>query len=192
MEEHSDADLMAKVRDGDYCAFDEIYRRYSGRLRRFLFSLTWDQDTAEDYLQETFARLYRARHRYEPTGSFATFIFRIAKNYYLTQRRRAKRRPEEASLDHLSTDGRKSFENIPANQSIEPEIHLVAEYQKYRIRQAVMSLPEDLKMVFVLCHFEDLKYVDIAELLGIPVGTVKSRMFRAVSTLRSVFQEEPL
>ncbi len=192
MKQLSDAELMECVSNGDYSAFDELYRRYSERLRRFLFTLTWDQDTAEDYLQETFARLYRARQSYEPTGKFSTFIFRIAKNYYLTQRRKEMRRPDEASLESRGNDGAKLFENIRANQAIEPEFHLVAEYQKFRIRRAIMSLPDNLKMVFVLSHFEDMKYAEIAELLGIPVGTVKSRMFSAVNVLRSTFQEEPL
>ena len=192
MEELPDAELMEYVKGGDYSAFDELYRRYSERLRRFLFFLTWDQDTAEDYLQETFARLYRARHRYEQTGEFSKFIFRIAKNYYLTQRRKANRRPEESSMDVHYGDGHGPFENIRANQSVEPEFHLIEEYRRFRIRQAILALPDGQKLVFVLSHFEDMRYAEIGELLGIPVGTVKSRMFAAVGALRSTLQEEML
>ena len=60
MQQLSDCELMALVKDGDLSAFDELYHRYERRIRSFLFSLTWDQDTAEDYLQEVFVRLYRA------------------------------------------------------------------------------------------------------------------------------------
>jgi RNA polymerase sigma-70 factor (ECF subfamily) len=92
MEERSDSELMELVKSGDYCAFDELYIRYSGPIRRFLFQMTWDQDTAEDYLQETFLKLYRARRRYAPSGKFSTFIFQIAKNHYLSERRKSTTR----------------------------------------------------------------------------------------------------
>ncbi|MEN6357592.1 MAG: RNA polymerase sigma factor [Armatimonadota bacterium] len=190
MEVLTDAELMELVKTGDYCAFDELYNRYSEPIRRFLFQLTWDQDTAEDYLQETFLRLYRARDRYEPTGKFSTFIFQIAKNYYLSQRRKANSRSEEISLAHQNSLGRKPFENIRANERIEPEVHLMEEYRRFRMRRAITMLPEGQKMVFTLSHFEGLKYVEIAELLEIPVGTVKSRMHAAVNTLKILLREE--
>lgn len=190
MDQLSDAELMALVRDGDFVAFDEIYNRYSGHLRKFLFSLTWDQDTAEDYLQEVFLRLYRARDRYRPTGKFSTYIFQIAKNYYLSQRRRASSRAPEASLAHESPDGLGSFESIRANAKIEPEVHLLEEYRRFRIRRAIDALPERLKLVFVMSHLQDLKYVEIAEVLGIPLGTVKSRMSAAVSALKTMLTED--
>jgi RNA polymerase sigma-70 factor (ECF subfamily) len=181
---------MELVKVGDYLAFDELYNRYSEPIRRFLFQLTWDQDTAEDYLQETFLRLYRTRDRYEPTGKFSTFIFQIAKNYYLSQRRKANNRSEEISLAHQDSLGRKPFENIRANERIEPEVHLMEEYRKFRMRRAISMLPEGQKIVFTLSHFEGLKYIDIAELLEIPLGTVKSRMHTAVNALKILLQEE--
>ncbi len=185
MERLTDAELMELVRGGDFAAFDELYNRYSGALRRFLFSLTWDQDTAEDYLQEVFVRLYRARDRYTPTGKLSNYLFRIAKNYYLGQCRKRKAAGEEVSLSHVDRNGFRPFERIRANEHIEPEIHLMEEYRRWQIRQAIGSLPEKLKLVFVMSHFEEMKYDEIAEVLGVPVGTVKSRMFAAVQNLRA-------
>jgi RNA polymerase sigma-70 factor, ECF subfamily len=192
MEELADAELMELVKVENYSAFDELYNRYSKPIRRFLFQMIWDQDTAEDYLQETFLRLYRARDRYEPTGKFSTFIFQIAKNYYLSQRRRSKGCSEEVSLAQQDHNGCKPFENIHANERIEPEVHLIEEYRRFRIRQAIASLSDIQRMVFVLSHFEDMKYAEIAELLEIPIGTVKSRMHSAVNALRTFLQEEYL
>lgn len=183
----SDTELMELVRSSDYAAFDELYNRYSARIRRFLYSLTWDQDTAEDYLQEVFLRLYRARDTYQPTGRFSTYLYQIARNYYLTQRR--KRGPEEVSLAHEEKDGFRPFEDLPANQRIEPEIHLIEAYRRWQICRAIDSLPEERKLVFVMSHIEGMKYAEIAEVLGIPVGTVKSRMFTAVNELRSLLKE---
>jgi len=188
MDQLSDAELMELVKGGDYGAFDELYNRYAPGLRRFLFSLTWDQDTAEDYLQETFLRLYRARNRYQLTGKFKTFIFRIAKNYYITRLRHDRNKNE--SGQQIYSFNSDPFENIHANARIEPEVHLMEDYRRFRLRQAISALPEGQKLVFVLSHFEDMNYSEIAELLRIPVGTVKSRMHSAVNNLRTLLKEE--
>ena len=190
MQQLSDSELMALVKDGDLLAFDELYHRYEHRIRSFLFSLTWDQDTAEDYLQEVFVRLYRARDRYEPTGRFSAYLFRIAKNYYLSECRKKRAAGQQVSLSHATSDGRAPFENIRASEGVEPEARLMAEYRRFRIRRAIQALPERRKLVFVMSHFQDMKYSEIAEVLNIPIGTVKSRMFAAVNTLRSLLKEE--
>jgi RNA polymerase sigma-70 factor (ECF subfamily) len=190
MEHLSDAELMELVKRGDFSAFDELYNRHSGPIRRFLFSLAWDQETAEDYLQEVFLRLYRAREHYEPTGRFSTYLFQIAKNYYIAQRRKNARRSEEVSLSEEYRGGFGPYENLCANERIEPEVHLLEEYRRRKIRQAISLLPEGQKLVFVMAHLEDMKYSEIAEVLKMPVGTVKSRMFAAVRTLKSLLQED--
>lgn len=190
MQHLSDTELMQLVKKDDFAAFDELYNRYSSPVRRFLFSLTWDQDTAEDYLQEVFLSLYKARDRYEPSGKFSTYIFEIAKNHYIGQKRKAKRRSPELSLSTEAQDGFKPFENISANERIEPEVHLLEDYRRFRIRQAISLLPEGQRLVFVMAHLEDIKYGDIADVLKVPVGTVKSRMHAAVRTLRDLLKED--
>ncbi|MDO8587664.1 MAG: RNA polymerase sigma factor [Armatimonadota bacterium] len=186
----TDVELMELVKRGDFAAFDELYNRYSGPIRRFLFSLTWDQETSEDYLQEVFLRLWRAREAYCPKGKLSSYIFRIAKNYYLCERRKLKARYPEASLAHEDRNGSRPFENIRANEKIEPEVHLMEEYRRWRLRQAIGELPDGQKMVFVMSHFQEMKYAEISDALGVPVGTVKSRMFAAVNTLRALLKEE--
>ena len=190
MQQLSDAELMELVKTGDFAAFDELYSRYAQAIRRFLFSLTWDQDLAEDYLQEVFLRLYKARNRYQPTGKFSTYIFQIAKNYYTTQRRKQGRH-NEVRLTEEDHDGFRPWESIPINKRVEPEVHLLEEYQRFRIRRAIQALPERQKLVFVMSHLEDMKYERIAEVLRIPLGTVKSRLFNAVRSLRTLLEEEP-
>jgi RNA polymerase sigma-70 factor (ECF subfamily) len=187
MERLTDDRLMELVRGGDFAAFDELYNRYSGALRRFLFSLTWDQDTTEDYLQEVFVKLYRARDRYTPTGKLSNYLFRIAKNYYLSQCRK-KCRLQEVSLSTEDRNGFRPFERLAVNERIEPEVHLMEEYRRWQMRQAIGSLPEKQKLVFVMSHFEEMRYEQIAEVLGVPVGTVKSRMFAAVQNLRAALK----
>jgi len=114
---------------------------------------------------------------------------RIAKNYYLGQCRK-KGHASELSLAHETSDGFRPFEGIRANERIEPEVHLMEDYRRFVIRRAIRALPAKQKLVFVMSHFEDMKYEEIAEVLGVPLGTVKSRMFAAVQSLRASLKEE--
>jgi RNA polymerase sigma-70 factor, ECF subfamily len=181
MNDLTDGELMALVREGDLVAFDALYDRYRDRVYRFLFSLTWDDQEAEDYLQETFLRLYQARDRYVETGSLSTYLMRIATNHFRWQRRKRRCRNDVPMLPPMAA--------IRANASVEPDVQLLAGYERWRIRRAIEALPEGRRLVFVMAHLEDMKYAEIAEVLGIPVGTVKSRMAAAVRSLRATLEE---
>ncbi|MCE5199386.1 MAG: sigma-70 family RNA polymerase sigma factor [Armatimonadota bacterium] len=189
MEQLSNAELMELVRNSDFVAFDELYNRYREDVFKFLYSLTWDRDVAEDYVQEVFLRLYTARNRYTPTAKFSTYLFQIAKNYYLYQRRGQKAQTKDLSLSYKDCSGFCPFENIRANERVEPEVQLMEEYRRLNIRRAIGMLPEGQKLVFVMSHIRDMKYAEIAEILQIPEGTVKSRMFAAVNKLQSLLKE---
>ncbi len=189
MDELSDTELMMRVKEGDYRAFDVLYDRYRGPVLRFLFTLTWDAQAAEDGLQEVFVGLFRARADYVPSAKLSTYLFRIARNYYLALRR-LRRSTQEVSLSCPGVDGSDPFAGIRANEKVEPEIRLMQAYRRWRIRQAIQSLPESQHLVFVMAHFEGMKYAEIAEVLNVPVGTVKSRMFAAVRSLQARLKEE--
>jgi RNA polymerase sigma-70 factor (ECF subfamily) len=189
MDELSDTELMLLVKEGDYRAFDRLYERYRGPVQRFLFALTWDAQAAEDGLQEVFVGLFRSRADYVPTAKLSTYLFRIARNYYLAQRRR-RRSAQEVSLSCPGRDGSDPFAGIRANEMVEPEIRLMQAYRRWRIRRAIQSLPEGQQLVFVMAHFEGMKYAEIADVLNVPVGTVKSRMFTAVRSLQTLLKEE--
>jgi RNA polymerase sigma-70 factor (ECF subfamily) len=189
MDELSDTELMLRVKEGDYRAFDLLYARYHGPVLRFLFALTWDAQAAEDGLQEVFVGLFKSRANYVPTAKLSTYLFQIARNHYLAQRRK-RRGVQEVSLSCTGRDGADLFAGIRANERVEPEIRLMQAYRRRRIRLAIQSLPESQKLVFVMAHFEEMKYAEIAEVLNIPVGTVKSRMFAAVRSLQALLKEE--
>jgi RNA polymerase sigma-70 factor (ECF subfamily) len=189
MDALSDTELMLLVKEGDFRAFDVLYARYRGPVSRFLFALTWDAQAAEDGLQEVFVGLFKARADYVPSAKLSTYLFRIARNYYLALRRK-RRNLQEISLSCPDKDGADPFAGIRANERVEPEIRLMQAYRRWRVRQAIQSLPESQQLVFVMAHFEDMKYAEIAEVLNIPVGTVKSRMFAAVRSLQARLKEE--
>ena len=189
MNDKTDSELMEQIKSSDFGAFDELFSRYSGRVRSFLLNLTWEPDLVEDWVQEVFYRLWKARERYQPVSKFSTYILQIAKNLYISALRKSKAAPTD-SLSDETRDGYRPFANIRANARMEPEVHLLEEYRRYRIRQAIKALPEAQRLVFVMAHLEDIPYAEIAEILNTPIGTVKSRMHAAVQTLWRTLEEQ--
>ena len=175
VEQDPDVELMLRVKQGDEDAFGELMRRYRRRLASFFYSLCWNADTAQDWAQEVFVRLWLARGRYEASGRLKSYIFRIARNHWLTVLRKRKCRPEPMFLAEMWQ---------PETSESGLERLLIKRYEDRRIKSAIADLPEHYRLVFVLSHFQDMKYSEIAEVLEIPVGTVKSRMSSAVRKLR--------
>ncbi len=178
----TDIDLMLRVRGDDIEAFRELARRYREPLRRFFASLIADRSQADDFVQETFVRLWLARGRYEPSGKFSTYLFQIGRHYWLNQR---KKQRSEVCFDSLDEASR-----WPALTSAQPEAVLLRRFREAHIRRVIAALPEHYRSVFEMSHFEGLKYAEIAARLQIPIGTVKSRMAEAVRRLRQALPEE--
>lgn len=168
----TDIELMLRVQAGDVAAFRELARRYREPLRRFFTALLADASQADDFVQETLLRLWLSRERYEPTGKFSTYLFQIGKHHWFNQRKKARLPLEE--LDTAAS----------VSRSDSPEVVLLRQYREARIRRAVAELPEQYREVFQLCHLEGRKYAEAAVELGIPIGTVKSRMAEAIRRLR--------
>lgn len=183
----SDNDLMARAQAGDMDAFAELADRYRGPLRRFFAALLADPGPADDFAQETFLRLFQTRARWQPTGTFSVYLFQIARHYYLNQRERYQSRARhEYPLESTGNDAGIELALPPRTQ---PEVILLEQLERERRRRAIDSLSDPLRTVFVLSHFEGLRYREIAEQLGIPEGTVKSRMAEAVRRLRITLSE---
>jgi len=177
--EPSDIELMLRVRAGETAAFQELARRYREPLRRYFIALTGDPFQADDFAQETLLRLWLSRARYEPTGRFAGYLFRIARHYWLNQRKKQQKRPPAVALGAVEANP-----HATALQVRQPETVLLLRMHDARIRRCIASLPAPYRRVFELCQFEGRKYAEVAAQLQIPVGTVKSRMASAVRRLR--------
>jgi RNA polymerase sigma-70 factor, ECF subfamily len=187
--QESDLELMLRVRAHDGEALAELMRRYRALLVPFFTSLSRDADLAEDLFQETFIRLWRARERYLPTAKFSTYLTEIAKNLWLTERPRWRRRLEMASLD-LPEDERPDALRVAAIDRAElPEEVLLRREREQRIAAGVAALPPALGLAFTLRHFEGYKYREIAALLGTPEGTVKWRVAEATRRLRAQLRD---
>lgn len=179
--EASDESLMERLRDGDDEALTVLVERYQDELVGFFYNHCWNQDVAEELASTVFIKLYRARERYQVTAKLRTYMYRIAHNAWIDHLRRrrhhvsldAERGPEGFQLrDTLSIDG------------TDPLADDDRQALRLRIQEAVEELPEGQRGVFVLANNQGMRYAEISEVLGIPEGTVKSRMFAAVRTLR--------
>jgi RNA polymerase sigma-70 factor (ECF subfamily) len=189
----SDEQAMWRVQMHDDAeAFAELMRRWTGPIQRLCARMTGDRHKAEDLAQEAFARLFAKRKEYQPSGRVSTLLWRIALNLCYDELRRRKRRGES------SLDAEGSGESGPAERASDdatPDQSIVAEESAELVRQALLRLPETYRCVVVLRHYEGLKFREIADVLNLPEGTVKSRMAEALSQLSRLLspalREEP-
>lgn len=181
MWEASDIELMLRAKAGDTTAFRQIVTRYRDPLRRFFSAVIEDRSLAEDFTQETFLRLWATRDRYEPTGKFSTYLYGIGKHYWFNQRKKVKLPTSSIDAD--------AFDILSASAAMEPEAVMLDQARQARVRQAIAALPTHYRAVFELSHLEGLSYAEIGCRLGIPGGTVKSRMSEAVRRLRAALTD---
>lgn len=188
----SDAQLMQLVCQEDAEAFAVLTQRHKPWLTRLLYHLFWSHEEAEDGAQEVLLRLWLARRRYEPGSSLKTFLFTIARNYWHNRSTRVlKRQPVVSLEEQFGPQARRVIEEL-ADRDPTPEQVVIERYAVFRIRRAVDRLPEKLRLVFILSQYGDMRYAEVGEVLGIPEGTVKSRMSAAVASLRIALYERPL
>jgi RNA polymerase sigma factor (sigma-70 family) len=169
-----DEDLMLQVRDGAGEMLGVLFDRYQTPLFNFYSKLTGDRTLSEDLVQEVFLRILKYRQSYRPGTPFRAWIYQIARN---------------ARVDH--------FRKFPHQTALEPEMlppvlprDSAQELQEVQLLQrALMQLPEEKREILLLCRFQELKYQEIAELLGCELATVKTRIHRALLELRKAFQQ---
>jgi RNA polymerase sigma-70 factor, ECF subfamily len=173
----TDEQLVERVFNGEMQAFDLLVLRYQHRLLGLIGRLVRDPHEAEDIAQETFIKAYRALANFRGESAFYTWLYRIAintANNYLVSR---GRRPPDTDLD---VDDEEEIEaQIALADHDSPEANQQRDELKRAIDQAIVELPEDLRTAFSLREFSGLSYEEITEIMDCPVGTVRSRIFRA-------------
>ena len=156
-----DPQLVAAARAGDLDAFSALVRRYQGHVWRLSLRLTNDRSAADDVTQEAFVRAYRFLPRYRGDSKFSTWLFSIARNCALDELRRVERRRR------LSGELR-TQEARPADHGVRLEV-----------AEALAALPRELREPVVLIDMFGTSYAEVAGMLGVPLGTIKSRVHRA-------------
>jgi RNA polymerase sigma-70 factor (ECF subfamily) len=181
-----ETDFLALYQGGDASAFQGLVDCYRDRIVQFFYRLCWDRDRAEDLAQDLFLKLLLGSKRYRPEGKLSTFVYRVATNLWIDHYRQSRPRPRFHSYDQamLPDDDRpaREFDSGVATPS---QLAADAE-EKVALRAAIERLTEPHRLVFELAVYQQLPYGEIAELLAIPVGTVKSRMHNTVAALKGV------
>ena len=182
VEKVSDADLLKRYRDGDEDAFREIVNRYKNPLYAFLRRFVNQQDIVEDVFQETFLQLYTSRDSFDPQRPLRPWLFTIAANKAKDALRKMQRQ-SSLSMGTLADAGELSLDevvNILTSYETTPDEELTKEETAQRVRQIISEMPENLRGILILAYFEQFSYKHMAEILSIPIGTVKSRLHTAV------------
>jgi len=189
----TDRDLLKRFLAGHVESLGLLASRYERELYGFLFRFVGDRQTAEDLFQETFLHVWRKRNQYDPARAVRPWLFTIAANLARDWLRRESRR-RTLSLDNrvggVDCEGASFADLLPADGET-PLASLEVKEQYQRVRQALDAMPEHLRSVLVLAYYQGLKYREIAEVLDIPVGTVKSRLHSAVAHVLSYWRTAP-
>lgn len=172
-----DQQLVERVQKGDKSAFDILVRKYQNKIVKLISRYVRDQNEVLDVAQETFIKAYRALGNFRGESAFYTWLYRIAintaKNYLVSQ----GRRPPDTDVD---IDEASAFENDPnLKEGDSPDMLAQKDEIQRVIFQTIEGLPEDLRTAITLRELEGLSYEDIAEAMSCPIGTVRSRIFRA-------------
>lgn len=164
---------MLQVRDGEVQMLGVLFDRYQAPLFNFYSKMTQDRTVSEDLVQEVFLRILRYRQTYRPGTTFRTWMYQIARNTRLDQVRKV--RPESPLVAEPIAAGANTGD--PAVRQQEAQL----------LQRALMQLPEDKREILVLSRFQELKYEEIARLLGCETGAVKVRVHRALQQLREIY-----
>ena len=182
VEQPSDADLLARYIAGDEQAFAEIVERYKNALYAFLRRFLNRQDLVEDAFQETFLQLYTSRESFDVDRPLRPWLFTIAANKARDALRKQQRQattsigtmsePEEVSIDDVL--------NTLSSYDITPFDEANKEEAATKVRSIIASMPDNLREILILAYFDQFSYKQMADMLGIPIGTVKSRLHTAI------------
>ena len=178
----TDEQLIDRYRAGEAAAFDALVRRYRNELFHFLIRFMGKRAAAEDVFQNTFIQVHRSLDTFDTSRRFKPWLFTIAANKGRDFMRKQKRRPTvllTAPVSGGKEDGQDFVDLMQADLPM-PDERMEADELREKVRTAVEALPDHLREILLLAYFEKLPYAEIADVLGIPLGTVKSRLHTAV------------
>jgi RNA polymerase sigma-70 factor, ECF subfamily len=181
----TDLDLVGKAIRGQESGFEELVRRYQRPITAYIYRMLGDYDLSLDVTQEVFIKVYNSLDKYRAEYKFSTWIYRIAHNAAIDHMRRNSIQP--SSIETENADG--SYELQLESSLPSPEKDRERSEWRTEIEAVVKCLPPAYKDLIVLRHSQELSYDEIAEVTGLPLGTVKNRLFRARELMRELFVE---
>ncbi len=173
----SDAELVRRVKAGDKSAFDPLVQKYQNKIINLISRYVKDPNAARDVAQEAFLKAYRGLEKFRGDSAFYTWLYRIAintaKNYLVSENRRVP----DVGVD--AAEAEQFGDNEPLHEKASPERMLLTDEIRQVVMDTIESLPDDLRTAIMLRELEGLSYEEIAQAMGCPIGTVRSRIFRA-------------
>jgi RNA polymerase sigma-70 factor (ECF subfamily) len=183
----ADGELVTRSLAGREDSFEELVRRYQRPIVAYVYRMVGDYDSALDLTQEVFIRIYNSLERYRPEFKFSTWIYRIAHNAAIDHLRRSDSfRTEDLEV---AGEGGQTFQKPLASKAPTPEQESERSERRAEIEEVIRQLPPAYRELIVLRHAHDFSYDEIAEVTGLPLGTVKNRIFRAREAMRAQLVE---
>lgn len=181
MKHLNDQELMRIVQSGDYSPASEIYDRYSGRIYNFAFRFLRNSEAAEDATQEVFVKMLKHANQFHGDAKLSTWLFSITANWCRDYLRKADNKSKESD-DVLIT--------LPAPSELAPDRNLERRESEQRVRRALQALTAEQREAILLSRYQGLSYAEIAQIAGCSEGAVKTRVFRAMETLKKTLMGE--
>jgi len=175
--------LIERCKRGDLGAFNELIKRYEKPVYNFAYRLTGNYDSAQDVAQDAFLRVFQAIGSFRGDASFSTWLFRITTNVFLDDRKKARAHPT-SSLDEYVEMEESSMARQIEDPSPTPDLLTEGKERTQLLQNAIRALPDYQRTMVVLYHTEQKSYEEIAEIMALPIGTVKSRLNRARLALK--------
>jgi len=185
---HEDKELVKRTLEGDKQAFEMILKRHQQPLLNYIGRMVGDREMALDFTQDVFIKTYSFLHSYRPQFKFRTWLFKIASNHIIDYWRKKK-------IDAFSIDQKASEDaNFPSFEipSDEPSICTQVELSELtaKVEQVLKHLPPHFRELFVWRYVNEFSYEEIAEIKGLPIGTVKNRVFQSKELIRRLMEEK--
>jgi RNA polymerase sigma-70 factor (ECF subfamily) len=182
----NDSDLVASAVTGLEGSFEELVRRYQRPISAYVYRMVGNYESALDLTQEIFIKIYNSLRRYRSEFKFSTWIYKIAHNSAVDHLRRTATR-EQSIIAGTESD---SFELPIDSGRLTPEEESERKERRIEIESVVRTLPANYRELVILRHSQDLTYEEIVEVTGLPLGTVKNRLFRAREMMRQQFVQK--
>ncbi len=186
----TDEQLLQEYLEGEPAGFELLVRRHAQELHQFVMRFTADSIAAEDVVQETFLQVHTSAASFDPERRFKPWLFTVAANKardYLRRRKRRRELPFDAQIvseDHAG----QAFIDLLSGDENAPDDELLLDEKRRIVKEAVEAMPPKLSEVLILAYYHRFPYRDIAEVVGIPLGTVKSRLHAAVACFAQCYR----
>jgi RNA polymerase sigma-70 factor (ECF subfamily) len=188
VDDRTDEQLLVDYRSGDAAAFRVLMERYHDELLRFLIRFMGDRQTAEDVFQEAFFQVHASAESFDETRRFKPWLFTIAANKGRDVHRKTARRPTLGLSAQIGDEESQSFVDLMEVDVAAPSETLDARERDELVQRAVDTLPPHHREILLLAYFQRMSYNQVAEVLEIPLGTVKSRLHAAVAGFAKAWQ----